>query len=43
MVDRLKTLIEPLMMVILTTVVGTIVIAVIQPMFSIYQQMNSIS
>jgi type IV pilus assembly protein PilC len=43
MVDRLKTLIEPLMMVILTTVVGTIVIAVIQPMFSIYQQVNSIS
>lgn len=41
-VDRLKTLIEPLMIVILTTIVGTIVIAVISPMFSLYQQMGSL-
>ncbi len=41
-VDRLKTLIEPLMIVILTTIVGTIIIAVISPMFSLYQQMGSL-
>lgn len=40
MSDRLKTLIEPLMMIILGAVVGTIVMAVIAPEFSLYQHLG---
>jgi type IV pilus assembly protein PilC len=38
-VDSLKSLIEPLMIVILAGVVGTIVMAIMLPMFSMYEQM----
>ncbi|MHA6251461.1 type II secretion system F family protein [Oceanobacillus sp. CAU 1775] len=38
-VDSLKSLIEPLMIVILAGVVGLIVIAIMVPMFSIYDQL----
>ena len=38
-VDTLKSLIEPLMIVILAGVVGTIVMAIMMPMFSMYEQM----
>ena len=37
-VDSLKSLIEPLMIVILAGVVGTIVMAIMVPMFSMYEQ-----
>lgn len=35
--DRLKSLIEPIMIVILASIVGTIVISIIVPMFEIYK------
>ncbi|MEK4380442.1 type II secretion system F family protein [Aeribacillus sp. FSL K6-2848] len=38
-VEILKSLIEPIMIVILAFVIGTIVLAIMMPMFSIYQQM----
>lgn len=38
-VDTLKSLIEPIMIVILAFVVGFIVIAIMVPMFSIYTEM----
>ncbi|PLR75501.1 type II secretion system F family protein [Bacillus sp. V3-13] len=38
--DRLKSLIEPIMIVILASLVGTIVIAIIMPMFEIFQQVG---
>lgn len=37
-VDTLKGLIEPLMIVFLAAVVGTIVLAIMVPMFSLYEQ-----
>lgn len=37
-VDTLKSLIEPLMIVFLAAVVGTIVMAIMVPMFSMYEQ-----
>ncbi|WP_227396730.1 type II secretion system F family protein [Jeotgalibacillus aurantiacus] len=37
-VDTLKTLIEPIMIVILAAVVGTIVLAIMIPLFSLYNQ-----
>lgn len=39
-VDTLKSLIEPLMIVFLAAVVGTIVMAIMVPMFSMYEQMS---
>lgn len=36
MTDRLKQLIEPLLIVFLTVIVGTIVLAIIMPMFGVY-------
>ncbi|MCU9614022.1 type II secretion system F family protein [Caldibacillus lycopersici] len=36
-VDTLKSLIEPIMIVILAVVVGTVVLAILVPMFSIFQ------
>jgi type IV pilus assembly protein PilC len=41
MVDRLKSLIEPLMILFLAVVVGTIITAILTPMFSLYQQMGT--
>lgn len=40
MVDRLKQLMEPVMIAILAVVVGSIVLAAILPMFSLYQGLN---
>lgn len=37
-VDSLKTLIEPMLIIFLAVVVGGIMIAVIVPMFSLYQE-----
>ncbi|MCZ2259821.1 type II secretion system F family protein [Sporosarcina sp. G11-34] len=37
-VDTLKSLIEPLMIVFLAVIVGTIVLAIMVPMFSLYEQ-----
>lgn len=38
-VDTLKSLIEPMMILLLAIVVGTIVAAILLPMFSLYEQM----
>jgi type IV pilus assembly protein PilC len=37
--DRLKSLIEPLMIVVLATLVGVIVMSIMVPMFSMFEQM----
>ncbi|QQE77544.1 type II secretion system F family protein [Alicyclobacillus sp. SO9] len=42
LVDRLKTLIEPLMIVFLALIVGVIVSSVIVPIFTIYQHVSQI-
>lgn len=39
-VDTLKSLIEPLMIVFLAAVVGTIVMAIMMPMFALYETMS---
>lgn len=36
MTDRLKSLLEPMMILILTAIIGTIVLAILQPTFSLY-------
>ena len=41
MADNLKQLIEPLLIVFLTLIIGTIVLAVIMPMFGIYDLIGS--
>ncbi|SIT83221.1 type II secretion system F family protein [Edaphobacillus lindanitolerans] len=38
--ERLKSLIEPLMMIFLAVIVGTIVLAIMVPMFSMYEQVG---
>ncbi|MCM3086602.1 type IV pilus assembly protein PilC [Bhargavaea ginsengi] len=38
--ERLKSLIEPLMMVFLAVIIGTIVMAIMVPMFSMYEQVG---
>lgn len=38
--ERLKSLIEPLMMIFLAVIVGTIVMAIMVPMFSMYEQVG---
>lgn len=38
--DRLKTLIEPIMIILLATIVGTIVLAIMIPMFEIFNQIG---
>ncbi|MFZ3588335.1 type II secretion system F family protein [Bacillus sp. DJP31] len=38
--DRLKSLIEPIMIVVLASIVGTIVTAIIVPMFDIFNKIN---
>ncbi|WP_301108362.1 type II secretion system F family protein [Sporosarcina sp.] len=40
--DRLKALIEPLMIVFLAMIVGTIVLAIMMPMFSMFEQIDSL-
>jgi type IV pilus assembly protein PilC len=37
-VDTLKSLIEPVMIILLAVVVGTIILSIMVPMFTIYQQ-----
>lgn len=39
--DRLKSLIEPLMIVVLACLVGTIVISIMVPMFEIFNQVDN--
>lgn len=41
MVDRLRQLIEPIMIAILAVIVGTIVLSALLPMFSLYQGLDS--
>jgi type IV pilus assembly protein PilC len=38
--DRLKSLIEPIMIVFLAGVVGVIVLSIMMPMFSMFDQMS---
>ncbi|MGB6407181.1 MAG: type II secretion system F family protein [Planococcus donghaensis] len=40
--DRLKALIEPLMIVFLAAIVGTIVLAIMMPMFEMFQNVDSL-
>ncbi|TWT26270.1 type II secretion system F family protein [Planomicrobium sp. CPCC 101110] len=40
--DRLKALIEPLMIVTLATIVGTIVLAIMMPMFEMFQNVDKL-
>lgn len=40
MSDRLKSLLEPFMILVLTVIVGVIVLAILQPSFSIYGNIN---
>lgn len=40
MSDRLKSLLEPFMIIVLTVIVGVIVLAILQPSFSLYGNMN---
>ncbi|WP_432358379.1 type II secretion system F family protein [Sporosarcina sp. UB5] len=40
--DRLKALIEPLMIVLLAGLVGTIVLAILLPMFSLFTEMDNL-
>ncbi|PID21421.1 type II secretion system protein F [Sporosarcina sp. P3] len=40
--DRLKALIEPMMIVFLAAIVGTIVLAIMLPMFSMFEQIDSL-
>lgn len=42
MVTRLRSLIEPIMIVVLGAVVGTVVLAALLPMFSLYQNINQL-
>lgn len=41
--DRLKSLIEPLMIVVLAGLVGTIVTSIMVPMFSMFDQFQQIN
>ena len=38
-ITRLKSLIEPIMIILLAIIVGVILLAVVLPMFSIYKEM----
>lgn len=40
LISQMKSLIEPIMIVFLATIVGTIILSIIIPMFSIYQQIS---
>ena len=39
-IDQMKSLVEPVMIVFLAGVVGVILISIIQPMFSMYSQIK---
>ena len=39
-IDQMKSLIEPIMIVFLAVIVGIILVSIIQPMFSIYSQVK---
>ncbi len=43
MVARVKSLMEPIIIVFLTAIVGTIVLAIVIPMFSMYDQVSSMA
>ncbi len=43
MVARVKSLMEPIIIVFLTAIVGTIVLAIVIPMFSMYDQVSSMT
>ncbi len=40
--DKLKALIEPLMIVVLATIVGTIILAIMMPMFEMFQNVDKL-
>ena len=40
MIDNIKALIEPIMIIFLAVVVGGVVLAVILPMFGLYEQIQ---
>ena len=40
--DRLKALIEPMMIVLLAGLVGTIVLAILMPMFGMFENIDSL-
>ena len=40
--DRLKALIEPLMIVVLAALVGTIVLAIMMPMFEMFNNVDNL-
>jgi type IV pilus assembly protein PilC len=42
MADRLKSLLEPLLVLFMAVIVGVIVLSVIAPMFTLYQQMDTL-
>ena len=42
-VTRIKTFIEPILIIFLTVVVGAIVLAIVIPMFSLYQSVQNLS
>ena len=39
-IDQMKSLVEPVMIVFLAGIVGVILVSIIQPMFSIYSQIK---
>ena len=39
-IDQMKSLVEPIMIVFLAVIVGIILVSIIQPMFSIYSQIK---
>ena len=41
MVVRIKTFIEPILIIVLTAIVGVIVISIIVPMFEMYDQLQN--
>lgn len=38
--DQLKSLLEPLLIITLSVVVGTIILSIIMPMFELFNQIN---
>ena len=42
MVTKIKTLMEPILLVFLTTIVGVIVLSIVIPMFSLYETIQRI-
>ena len=42
MVTKIKTLMEPILLVFLTAIVGVIVLSIVIPMFSLYETIQQI-